>query len=348
MSISANTLPKLLESICQGQDLSKEQSFMQFNNFINGEMSSIEMAALLTALKAKGETCDEIVGAVRALRHGARPFPEAEVLKRQHIIVDCAGTGGDGQHTLNISTAVAILLACCDVKVAKHGGRAVSSKCGAADILENVGVNIECPPEHAKKALEEVGTCFLYAPYYHLGARKVADVRQTLKIRTIFNLLGPLLNPLHPEYQLIGVYDPSLCRPFAKVLQQLGLKKALIVHGAGLDEIAIHGPTQGALLSDDKITDFTLTPEQVGLPSYPISTIWGDDVNQNSDAFIKLLSGTGTAPYRACVALNAGAILWMLERVDSIKDGVKRVQSLLNTDLGLTKLNHLIEVSHAK
>jgi anthranilate phosphoribosyltransferase len=311
-------------------------------------MSSIEMAALLTALKAKGETCDEIVGAVKALRHAAHPFPEADALKRQHIIVDCAGTGGDGQHTLNISTAVAILLACCDVKVAKHGGRAVSSKCGAADILEKVGVNIECPPENAKKALEEVGTCFLYAPHYHTGARKVADVRQSLKIRTIFNLLGPLLNPLHPEYQLIGVYHPSLCRPFARVLQELGLKKALIVHGAGLDELAIHGPTQGVLLSHDNITDFTLTPEQVGLPFYPISTIKGDDVTHNSNAFINLLSGNGTAAYRACVALNAGTLLWMLEKVASIKDGVGIILTLLNTDLGLLKLNHLIEVSHAK
>ncbi len=210
------------------------------------------------------------------------------------------------------------------------------------------GVNIEAPPQIAKKALEEVGICFLYAPFYHSAAKHVKEVRSTIKLKTIFNLLGPLLNPLQPEYQLIGVYDPKLCLPMARVLNRCGVKKALVIHGEGLDEFAIHGVTTGVKLVNDKMSNFTLSPEDVGLKRYPLSSLKGGDVQHNTKKFIQLLSGNGTDAYRASVALNAGALLWLVDKSSSIKEGVDEIQSLLNTDLGLIKLKQLIEVSHAQ
>ncbi|MBN9289103.1 MAG: anthranilate phosphoribosyltransferase [Gammaproteobacteria bacterium 39-13] len=343
-----STITPILDKICLGNDLTENESFVQFCTLAEGNLNPIEMAAFLTALKAKGETIDEITGAVHALRKVAVPFPQSQKLKNNHIIVDCAGTGGDGLQTLNISTAVAIMLSCAGVKVAKHGNRAVSSKCGTADLLAHCGVNIECSPMTAKKSLEQTGICFLFAPHYHVGAQFVKEVRSTLKVRTIFNLLGPLLNPLQPDYQLIGVYDPKLCHPLAQVLKNLHIKKALVIHGSGLDEIAIHGSTVGALLNNGEITDFSISPEEVGLERYPIEAIRGNDVDHNRTAFLALLRGNGETAFRASVSINAGTLLWLVNSVSSIQEGIKLIQSLLNTNAGYLKLHQFIEASHAR
>lgn len=346
--MQTNQIAPILDKICQGNDLTRNESFKQFTTLAQGNLTPVEMAAFLTALKAKGETIDEITGAIQALRKAALSFPQSQELKENHIIVDCAGTGGDGQQTLNISTAVAIVLSCAGIKVAKHGNKAISSKCGTADLLAYCGVNIESSPFVAKKSLEQTGICFLFAPHYHQGTHVAKDVRSTLKVRTIFNLLGPLLNPLQPDYQLIGVYDPKLCHSLAQVLKNIGLKKALVIHGSDLDEIAIHGPTTGALLRNNEITDFSLSPEQLGLMRYPLEAIKGGDVEHNAKAFLALLQGKGTAAFRASVAINAGTLLWLVDAVPSIKAGISLIQSILNTDAGFQKLNQFIEASHAK
>ncbi len=337
-----------LEKICQGQHLTIEQSFAEFSEIVTGKSSAIEIAAFLTALKSKGETIDEIMGAIQAMRQVTIPFPQAQELKQNFTVVDCCGTGGDGQQTLNISTAVGILLACTGITVAKHGNRAVSSQCGSADLLEFLGVKLEVSAQDAANTLKKVGINFLFAPFYHPGARFAKEVRSTLKVRTIFNILGPLLNPIQPDYQLIGVYTPELCKPFAQVLQLLGLKRALVVHGSGLDELAVHGPTTGCLLKDGFISDFYLTPHAAGLANYPLHALKGGETAHNAQALLDLLQGKGSAAFRASVSLNAGAMLWLIDKAISIADGVEIIQKILDGNQGFEKLQQLIEVSNAQ
>lgn len=337
-----------LESICQGQDLSIQETAEYFNELLNGRLSDIEMAALLVALKSKGESTSEIVGALEAMHESALPFPCLKELRQHHRIVDCVGTGGDNQQSLNISTPSAIMAAALGLYVAKHGNRAVSSKCGTADLLEGVGLNISMSPAVAKKALIETGFTFLFAPLYHSATDKVKAVRTSLRTRTIFNLLGPLLNPTSPDTLLVGVYHPSLCHRFADVLKAQGTRRALIVHGQGLDEMALHGPTMGTLLTDNDIHPFSLTPEQVGLSRTELSHLKGHDLEFNRQQFISLLQGKGHAAYKSAVALNTGTLLWLAEKVSSISDGVALTLTSLETDIGFQCLQHAIEVSHAQ
>lgn len=347
MATLPTTLPSLLEQICQGKHLSQEQAYVQFENFLQGNVCPIAMTALLTALKVKGEAPSEILGALAVLKHAAKPFPLSLAFKTEHPIVDCVGTGGDGQQSLNISTAAAFVLSSLGVKVAKHGNRAVSSQCGSADLFESLGVNIEACASNSRKALQEVGLCFLYAPLYHPAIKKMREIRSTLKIKTLFNLLGPLLNPSQPEYLLVGVYDPKYCNLIAQVLKTCA-KRALVIHGDGLDEIAIHGQTRGYLLKDNQITPFSLTPEEVGLPRYPLLAIKGQDIHYNTQACLDLLQGKGLPAFRASVAINVGAVMWLLDKVTSIQEGVQLAQQVMSSSLAYEKLQHLIEVSHAK
>ncbi|MFI4936917.1 MAG: anthranilate phosphoribosyltransferase [Candidatus Berkiellales bacterium] len=340
-------LSHVLEKLSQGKSLTLKQSHSQFSLMASGQYSSIEIAALLVALKTKGETPNEISGAVQAMRQAAKPFPNALKLKKNYTIVDCVGTGGDGQQTLNISTAVSIILACTDIKVAKHGNRAISSQCGSADLLANVGVKLDVSPKVAEQLLLDLNFCFLFAPLYHPAARFATDVRTTLKTKTIFNLLGPLLNPVQPDYQLVGVYDPNLCAPLAKVFKMLGTRRALVVHGSGLDEMAIHGPTTGSLLMDGEISDFRLVPEEVGLSTYPLETLQGGDPETNTQQFLKLLQGKGSLAYQTSVALNAGTLLWLVGQTSSLRAGVNLVQDLLQSDQGYQRLMQIKEMSHA-
>ena len=342
------SLPLILEQICQGQHLNESQAYNQFNNFLEGKLSDIEMSALLTALKAKGESPDEIIGALAVLKKHSIPFESATHLKSKMKIVDCVGTGGDGQQSLNISTATAFVLASLDIKVAKHGNRAVSSKCGSADLFENLGINIEMSQIAAQKALEQVGLCFLYAPFYHPSLAKIRQVRSTLRVKTLFNLLGPLLKPIDPQILLVGVYNPKYCHLIAKVLQNAGVERALVIHGDGLDEIAIHGETSGFLLKENEITPFRISPEMAGLPYYSLSAIQGRDIAYNTNACLNLLQGKGIEAYRASVAMNTAALLWLTDKASSIKSGVEMAQNVMSTSLPYEKLIALKELSHAK
>lgn len=337
-----------LEQLCQGKDLTVSESCDIFRNILQGKLSDIEMSALLVALKSKGESTQEILGAIEAMRDSALPFPDLLTLKKQYFISDCVGTGGDNQHSLNISTPSSIMAATLGLIVAKHGNRAVSSKCGTADLLEGVGINIGMPPHIAHQTLIQTGFTFLFAPLYHPATNKIKEVRSRLKTRTIFNLLGPLLNPTLPDTLLVGVYQPSLCLRFAEVLRAQGTRRALVVHGQGLDEMALHGPTFGALLVDGEIHPFSLTPEEVGLSRFTLNQLKGQDLHFNRQQFLDLLQGNGTQAYQSAVALNTGALLWLAGIAPSITEGIKSTLNALNTDIGFQRLQQIKEVSHAK
>ncbi len=337
-----------LDQLCQGQDLSTSQAKALFHDILDGKLNDIDISSLLIALKAKGEATSEILGAISALRETAIPFPCLRELRKTHNIIDCVGTGGDNQHSLNISTPSAIMAASLGLKIAKHGNRAVSSSCGTADLLEGVGVNILMTPDIAKRTLIKTGFTFLFAPHYHPAINHIKDIRRRLKTRTLFNLIGPLLNPSQPDILLIGVYHPSLCLRLAKVLQSQGVKRALIVHGQGLDEIALHGPTSGTLLIDGTLNDFALTPEQLGIARSPLDLLRGGDLAFNRQHFIDLLQGKGLPAYQNAVALNTGALLWLSERVSSLREGVEQTLNALNTNIGYQCLLNIKEASHAQ
>ncbi len=266
----------ILEQLYQGRGLSVEQSQTFFEKVVKGEVDPIVLSSALTALKIKGETIDEITGAANALLAQAKAFPRPD-----YLFTDIVGTGGDGLGTINISTASAIVAASCGLKVCKHGSRSVSSKSGASDLLAAFGLNLDMSPETARQCLDELNLCFIFAPAYHAGMRFAAPVRAALKTRSIFNLLGPLVNPARPEFELMGVYAPELLKPIAQVHQQLGMKRVMVVFGSGLDEVALHGETQVAELIDGEIKEYTLTPADFDVETYPIESIFGGTPEEN-------------------------------------------------------------------
>jgi anthranilate phosphoribosyltransferase len=330
-----------LELLCQGKDLSGAQMSALFSRIIQGEISEIELSALLMALKAKGETPEEIAGAAQAIRQAAIPFPTDGI-----DVADTCGTGGDGLRTVNLSTAVAIICAEAGLAVAKHGNRSVSSACGSADLLEQAGVNLQASAAQSLHCLRETGICFLFAPSYHQGIRFAMNVRKTLGVRTIFNLLGPLLNPARPLWQIMGVYHPDLCGPLARSLSLLGCKSALVVHGDGMDEIALHGETQAVLYRDGHPTVMTLTPEGVGIKRFPIETLRGGNPQENAHWLGEMLAGKGSEPHRYAVALNAGALLWISNRATGFAGGFDLAMETIKTGKAVNRLARCAELSH--
>lgn len=316
---------RAIEQVMSGQNLSLDEARDVFGRVIKGELSDAEMTDLLLGLKTKKETPDEIAGAALAMRGQALPID-----RPKGLLADCVGTGGDGVGTVNISTAVMVIAASCGLSVAKHGNTAVSSQCGSADLLKRGGVRIDMAPKVARDCLDQVGFTFLYAPVYHSGTRYAMGVRKALKTRTIFNLLGPLCNPLHPDVLLVGVYDPSWCLPVAQTLRLLGARRGLVVHGSGLDEIALHGPTSAVLLEEDTCTPMTLSPKLAGLPTFELNALVGGDPDCNWARFSSLLQGKGDAAYAAAAALNAGALLWVAQKAESLAEGADMAKDALN------------------
>jgi anthranilate phosphoribosyltransferase len=332
---------EILEALCAGQSLGREQSTELFARIVRGELLEIEMSALLVALKAKGETPDEIAGAAEALRQAALPFdaPTPD-------LADSCGTGGDRSSSVNISTAAALVAAETGLAVAKHGNRAVSSLCGSADVLERCGVRIDVPPEAARRCLDELGICFLYAPRYHTGIAHAMPVRRKLGVRTIFNVLGPLVNPARPRWQLVGVYAPELCELLARTLGLLGCERALVVHGSGLDEIALHGPTEAVLFSGGRVERLVLEPGKLGLRQSGIEALAGGTADENARWLRGLLAGSGRAEHNEAVALNAAALLWTAGRVPGIEDGLELALETLASGRAAARLERWAEVSH--
>ncbi|WP_339773195.1 anthranilate phosphoribosyltransferase [uncultured Paraglaciecola sp.] len=308
----------LLEKLYQGTALSQNEATDAFNQIVTGQVDNIVLSALLTALKIKGETPEEIAGAAQAMIKNASPIE-----RPVYDFADIVGTGGDGHNTINISSAAAIVAASCGVKVAKHGNRSVSSKSGSADLFNAFGMKLNMSPEIARDCLDQSNLCFLFAPVYHAGIKHAMPVRTTLKTRTIFNLLGPLVNPAQPSHMMIGVYAPELVMPFARTLQLLGYKKALVVHGSGLDELAVHGPSIVVEVNNDTLTEYTLSPSDFGLEEYPLSAIEGGVPDENKQLIQDVLTGCGQAAHQAAVAMNAGALIKLCGKADTYKQGAQ-------------------------
>jgi len=330
----------LFEALCASEALSAADSEFAFGEIVAGALSEVEIAAFVTALKVKGETPGEIAGAAQGLRAAAAPFPRPEA-----PLADTCGTGGDGQHTVNVSTAAAFVAAELGVPVAKHGNRSVSSRCGSADVLEALGVKIDAPAEVSARCLERAGVCFLMAPQYHPGVRHAMPVRRALKTRTVFNLLGPLINPARPEWQVMGVYDPRFCEPLAQTLGLLGCEEALVVHGSGLDELALHGPTHAARLSGGQVSILELNPGDAGLSEAPLSALRGGEPAENAAWLEGLLGGQGVEAHRHAVAFNAGALAWIAGRAPDLRAGVARACEVLASDAALKRLQALAACS---
>lgn len=334
---------ELIHKVMESQDLSYEQMEYLFNNVVTGEMNEICLSALLTALKMKGETPQEIAGAAAALSSNALHFPTLEF-----ETADNCGTGGDGTHTINISTICAILSAACGVKMAKHGNRKVSSKSGSADVLSELGIKLDMSPEHAKTCLEKTNLTFLMAPVYHSGIRHAMPVRQTLETRTIFNILGPLVNPAKSKVKVIGVYSEELCRPVVETLKLLGKKAAWVVHGSGMDEIALHGPSKVVQLKDGEITEFEVTPEQFGFDRAELSALKGGTPQENAANIRQVLAGDGEPAHNAAVILNTAPILYLYGLAESFEQAIELAKQTLASGKGLTTLNEFVALSQSE
>ncbi|GGY89409.1 anthranilate phosphoribosyltransferase [Shewanella fodinae] len=326
----------LMEQLYAGKSLSRSQTQALFTPLIAGELSEAAISALLVALKIKGETVDEISGAADALLAAAKPFPVSG-----HGVIDIVGTGGDGYNTINISTTACFVAAAAGAKVAKHGNRGVSSKSGASDLLSALGIKLTMSPATAARCLEELGICFLFAPHYHGGVRHAVPVRQALKTRTLFNVLGPLINPSRPDYMLLGVYSPQLVRPIAGVLQALGVKRAMVVHGAGLDEVALHGETLVAELKQGDIEEYRLMPSDFGVAPATIKDLEGGSPADNAAITQAVLNGQGTLAQRNAVAVNAACALYLCGLADDLRSATALALQTLDAGRGAALVQQL-------
>ena len=319
----ADDVKGLLAKLVDGRVLSSEEAHAFFAACLRGEPTPAQVAAAVTALRIRGETVDEIAAFATAMRDAAL------TLDHPYDVIDTCGTGGDGQHTFNISTAAALVLAGAGLKVAKHGNRALSSKSGSSDVLSVLGVNLAATPAQQLRALDTAGIAFLFAPTYHGAMRHVGPVRAEIGFRTVFNLLGPLSNPAGAKRQVMGVYDPRLLEPLAEVLGRLGATRAWTVHGQGLDELTTTGPTEVAEWKDGTVRRFTVTPQDAGLPLASIDDIRGGDAEVNAAALTALLAGERGA-YRDIVLLNAAAALVVGERADDLAEGVDQAARVID------------------
>jgi len=332
----ANPLPKLLS----GEDLPIEDAEHLFERLVLGKLEPAEIAGMLIALRMKGETAEEMIGAARALSAAALPFDRPD-----YLYADCCGTGGDGSGLINVSTATAFVAVASGLPVAKHGNRSVSSRCGSADVIEALGAKIDVPPEKARALLDETGFCFLFAPAYHPGMKHAGLVRRQLEVRTIMNLLGPCINPARPRVQLLGVADPKMLRRIAQTLAAMGVERALVVHGSGLDEVALHAETRALRLIGDEIEELEITPEDAGLERAPLKVVTGGDVAENSARLKALLGGAGSRAEEDIVILNTAALLMTAGKAASLKEGAALARDALSSGRAGQVLDHFVEAS---
>ena len=332
----ADSFKPLLAKLVDGRVLSGAEAQAFFAACLRGEPTPAQVAAAVTALRVRGETVEEIAAFARAMRDAAL------TLDHPYDVIDTCGTGGDGQHTFNISTAAALVLAGAGLKVAKHGNRALSSKSGSSDVLAALGVNLAATPQQQRRSLDEAGIAFLFAPAYHGAMRHVGPVRAEIGFRTVFNLLGPLSNPAGARRQVMGVYDPRLLEPLAEVLGRLGATRAWTVHGQGLDELTTTGPTEVAEWKDGAVRRFTVTPGDAGLPPARIGDLRGGDAEENASALRALLDGAPGA-YRDVVLLNAAAALIVGDRAADLREGAELAAAVIDDGRAATALARLVE-----
>jgi anthranilate phosphoribosyltransferase len=349
-----------------GQSLDRAEACDVMSEVLAGQCSDAQIAALLTALRMKGETVEEIVGFAEAIRAAASPFQIERASSTDALavggtgrdaledssevessLVDTSGTGGDASGTFNISTATAFVTAGAGVRVAKHGNRSISSKCGSADVIEALGVNIQITPERAAQCLREVGICFLYAPNLHSAMKQVQAVRRELRMRTMFNLLGPLTNPARASGQVVGVYSLDLVEKLAEALSMLGLHRALVVHGLdGLDEITITGPTRVAEAREGLVRTYEVSPEEFGMSRATLADIAGGDATENAAIIRDVLSGQ-QSPHRDVIVLNSAAALVAAGRAGHIAEAIPFAVNSIDSGAAAGKLRALVRFTSA-
>ena len=334
-----------LGKLVERKDLSAEEIRVVLEEIISGQATPAQIGALLAAFRTKGETWEELAAAAKFLREKSLKVPHG--LPSEEPLVDTCGTGGDAKGTFNVSTAAAFVAAAGGVKVAKHGNRSVSSRCGSADVIEALGIKVDMPPEMAAECLREFGLCFLYAPLYHPALKNVGPIRKELGFRSIFNLLGPLLNPAGANVQILGVYDFRLTEKMAFALDALGCKRALVVFGeGGYDEMVVTGSTKVSELREERITTYYVDPEDVGLElCEDEEELKGGDAQENALLIRDILAGKETGPKRDMVALNAGAVFYAAEKTIDLKAGVKMALDILASGKALDKLEELVAFS---
>lgn len=340
MNGAARNLKDLIGKAAKGESLSRGEAEQAFDIMMSGDATPSQMGGFLMALRVRGETVEEITGAATVMRG------KMTTIGRPEGAIDICGTGGDGSGTYNISTASQFVVAACGVPVAKHGNRAASSKSGASDVLEALGVNIDAELTLVERALHEVGTCFLMAQRHHAAVRHVGPTRVELGTRTLFNLLGPLSNPAKVRRQLIGVFAPEWIVPLAEVLRDLGHEKAWVIHGAGgLDEVSTLGPTQVAELKDGKVTTFEVTPADAGLPTATLDQLVGGDRDHNAEKLRGLLSGE-PGPYRDIVVLGSAAALIVAGKAADLKEGAVLAAEAIDSGKARQVLEGLVRITN--
>lgn len=320
------------------QDLAYAEAEAVMDEIMSGQATPVQMSAYLTALALKGETIDEITASAAGMR--------AHCIKLLHNldVLEIVGTGGDGSNSFNISTTSSLVIAAGGVPVAKHGNRAASSKSGAADVLEALGVKITLTPELSAEILKKINICFLFAQNYHIAMKYVAPIRKELGIRTVFNILGPLSNPAGANMELMGVYDQSLVEPLAQVMANLGVNRGMVVYGQdSLDEISMCAPTSVCEIRDGKFTSYEITPEQFGYERCEKGALTGGTPAENAEITKAILKGEEKGPKRQAVCLNAGAALYIAGKAASIEEGVKLAESLIDSGAALKKLEEFVE-----
>ena len=336
----SNDLKPFLARLATGEKLTEADAQAAFDVIMSGEATPAQIGALLMAMRVRGETVPEITGAVKAMR------ARMTAIDAPDGAIDVCGTGGDGAGTLNVSSAATFVVAACGVPVAKHGNRALSSRTGGADVLLALGVNVDAPMDRLASILRAAGCVFLFAPRHHPSMRHAAGPRVELATRTIFNLLGPLANPARVRRQLTGVFAPEWTRPMAETLQALGHESAWVVHGMGLDELTVAGENRVSALANGVVHDFTVTPEDAGLPSAPIAAIKGGDAAQNAAALVAMLEGQPSA-YRDTVLLNAAAALIVAGKAINLRDGVAQAAGAIASGAAMNALETLRRASLA-
>lgn len=341
MTTQTMTMQLALSRLIEGQDLTRAEAAATMDIIMSGEATPAQIAGVVTALRMKGETIDEITGFAEVMRSRSN-----RVLTEQTGLLDTCGTGGSGIHKFNISTASAIIAAAAGVRVAKHGNRAMSGKAGSADVLEALGVDITLTAEQAGQCLDRIGICFMFAQLFHPSMRHAAVPRKELGIRTIFNMLGPLTNPAGADRQLLGIYDRTRTETVAGVLGRLGLQRAMVVSSHdGLDEISISAPTQISELKDGQLSTYDITPEELGLSMYPLGEVMGGDPTTNAALIRQVLSGEEQGAYQAIVAANAGACIYVGGGASSLQEGVQVALQTIGEGSAAAKLEQLIQTT---
>ncbi|MDM7912226.1 MAG: anthranilate phosphoribosyltransferase [Methanotrichaceae archaeon] len=328
-----------LQQIVDGRDLQEEEAEALLGEIFD-RSTDAQIGALLVALRMKGESVSEIAGLARKMRSSAvRIHPQVT-----GTLVDTCGTGGDASNTINVSTAAAIVTASCGVPVAKHGNYAVSSKCGSANVLFEMGVNISPKPEEVKAAIESLGIGFMLAPLFHPAMKRVAPIRRELGMRTVFNILGPLTNPAGAKAQIMGVYDPRLCEKLAQVLKLLGSDRAMVVHGCGMDEITNTGKTVVSELKGGDVKSYSLHPEDFGYPLARAEDIAGGTPEENARKLVNVLKGE-RSPARDIIAMNSGAAIYVSGLASTLQDGARMAEASLDSGSALQTLKRMVEMN---